>query len=191
MKRSDFAKSPSGTLVSTEGKQWAFVPNSLPPAELDMGALASPLAEASQLVGELNGIGRTLADPLVLVRPLQAREAITSSSMEGTYTTLDDLLVLDAGAESGRLPDTREVLNYRRALSNAIASLSSVPLSLRTLKDAHRTLLSGVPGHRGSTVRAGEFKVFQNFIGARDIGQARFGPPPPPPPMQCLHGLEK
>lgn len=156
-----------------------------------MGALASPLAEASQLVGELNGIGRTLADPLVLVRPLQAREAITSSSMEGTYTTLDDLLVLDAGAESGRLPDTREVLNYRRALSNAIASLSSVPLSLRTLKDAHRTLLSGVPGHRGSTVRAGEFKVFQNFIGARDIGQARFVPPPPQDAMHCLDGLEK
>lgn len=191
MKKVDFSNSPSGRVVSTEGNQWAFVPNPLPPAELDMGALASPLAEASQLVGELNGIGRTLADPLVLIRPLQAREALTSSSMEGTYTTLDDLLVLDAGAESGRLPDTREVSNYRRALSNAISSLDSLPLSLRTLKDAHKTLLSGVHGHRGSRVRAGEFKVHQNFIGAREIGQARFVPPPPSDAMQCLDSLEK
>lgn len=191
MKKADFANSPSGKLTSTEASQWAFVPNPLPPVDLDMGKLASSLAVASQLVGELNGIGRTLADPLVLIRPLQAREALTSSSMEGTYTTLDDLLALDAGAETGRLPDTREVSNYRRALSNAIASLDSVPLSLRTLKEAHRTLLSGVPSHRGSKVRAGEFKVFQNFIGAREIGQARFIPPPPEHATQCLDRLEK
>src|ERR1700744_275662 len=98
MKRSDFSSSPSGNLVPTEKGQWAFVPHNLPPAQLDMAELALPLARSSQLLGELNGIGRTLPDPYLLIRPLQIREALTSSSMEGTYTTVDDLLLLEAGA---------------------------------------------------------------------------------------------
>lgn len=190
MKKDDWERSPSGSLTLTENDQWAFVPNALPPQNLDFSRLAAPLSEAAQLVGELNGIGRTLADPLLLVRPLQAREALTSSSMEGTYTTLDDLLFLEAGgAEADRLPDTREVANYRRALSAAITSLEEVPLSLRTLKEAHRMLLSGVRSHRGSKAAPGEFKRLQNYIGRSDV--ARFIPPPPAVALRCLDGLEK
>ncbi|MCK0206992.1 Fic family protein [Starkeya koreensis] len=191
MKPDDFAGTPSGTLVPTDRSQWAFVPNRLPPP-LDLSSLAEPLARTSQLLGELNGIGRTLADPLLLIRPLQAREALTSSSMEGTYTTLDELLLVDAGGpETEALHDTREVVNYRRALANAIESLERLPLSLRTMRDAHRTLLAGVRRHRGSSAQPGEFKVHQNFIGAREIEAARFVPPPPVEAAACLGELEK
>ncbi len=192
MKREDFEESPTGRLVPTERGQWAFVPNDLPAPNLNMVDLAAPLAEAAQLLGELNGIGRTLPDPYLLIRPLQVREAITSSSMEGTYTTLDDLLLLEAGeAEHNRAPDTREVFNYRRALSKTIESLDEFPLSLRTLRDAHRVLLSGVAPHRVANAQAGEFKQHQNFIGAYEIENARFVPPPRQEALAALDKLEK
>ncbi|MCC7346223.1 MAG: Fic family protein [Variibacter sp.] len=192
MKKEEFVNSPSGRLVATERKQWAFVPYDLPPANLDVRPLAQRLSVASRLLGELNGIGRTLPDPYLLIRPLQVREALTSSSMEGTYTTIDDLLLLEAGAgEQNRPADTREVFNYRRALSQAIESLERVPLSLRTLREAHKTLLTGVRRHRGANVRAGEFKEHQNFIGAYEIENARFIPPPRDEAMAALDKLEK
>ncbi|MFN3673547.1 MAG: Fic family protein, partial [Bosea sp. (in: a-proteobacteria)] len=194
MHKADFARSPSGRLVPTERGQWAFVPNPLPPTldEATRASLGATLAEASAAVGELNGIGRLLPDPYLLIRPLQAQEALTSSSMEGTYTTLDDLLLVEAGAgEENRAPDTREVLNYRLALSEAIASLERVPLSLRTLRDAHRRLLGGVARHRGASVQAGEFKRSQNFIGAYEIERARFVPPPPSETLSCLDDMER
>lgn len=98
MKKAEFEASPSGRLVPTERNQWAFVPNPLPPAEIDLAVLAEPIAQAAQALGELNGISRTLPDPYLLIRPLQVQEALTSSSMEGTYTTLSDLLLVEAGA---------------------------------------------------------------------------------------------
>lgn len=192
MKREEFAASPAGRLVPTEKSQWAFIPIDLPPPQIEMAAIASSLEKASQLLGELNGIGRLLPDPYLLIRPLQVREALTSSSMEGTYTTIEDLLLLEAGApEHSRLSDTREVLNYRLALSSAIASLKTVPLSLRTLKDAHRTLLRGIARHRGANAQPGEFKVHQNYIGSRLIENARFIPPPPREAVTALGNLEK
>lgn len=192
MKREDFSNSPTGRLVPTEKGQWAFVPNDLPASGLNLAALAAPLAEAAQLLGELNGIGRTLPDPYLLIRPLQVREAITSSSMEGTYTTLDELLMLEAGeAERSRMTNTLEVFNYRRAFSNAIESLNELPLSLRTLRDAHRTLLTGVASHRGANAQAGEFKQHQNYIGAYEIENARFVPPPRTEALAALDRLEK
>lgn len=194
MNKTDFEHSPSGSVVPTERGQWAFVPNPLPPPldERTKAALARPLADASAAVGELNGIGRLLPDPYLLIRPLQAQEALTSSSMEGTYTTLSDLLLVEAGAaEENRAPDTREVLNYRVALTEAIASLNELPLSLRTLRDAHRRLLGGVARHRGASVQAGEFKRNQNFIGAYEIEKARFVPPPPRETLSCLDAMER
>lgn len=191
MKKADFLHSPSGRLAPTDRGQWAFVPNDLPPPDLDLARLATPVARASQLLGELNGISRTLPDPYLLIRPLQVREALTSSSMEGTFTTVDDLLLLEAGApERGGASDTREVQNYRRALSAAIKSLDEVPLSLRTLREAHRRLLSGLAGHRGSRGTAGELKRSQNFIGAYEIENARFIPPPPLEAKAALEALE-
>lgn len=111
--------------------------------------------------------------------------------MEGTFTTVNDLLLLEAGApERGGASDTREVRNYRRALSEAIRSLEQVPLSLRTLRAAHRRLLSGVPHHRGGVAEPGELKRSQNFIGAYEIENARFVPPPPIEAQAALEALE-
>lgn len=192
MRKADFAGSPSGRLVSAERGQWAFVPRDLPPPDLEFSGLAEVLSEASRLLGELNGISRTLVDPFLLIRPLQVQEALTSSSMEGTFTTIDDLLLVDAGAsERNRAADTREVANYRAALSQAIQSLETIPLSLRTLRNAHRRLLSGVTRHRGLNAQPGEFKVHQNFIGAYDIEHARFIPPPPREAVEALERLEQ
>lgn len=192
MKKSDFHQSPSGRLVPTERSQWAFLPNPLPPPKLDLAALAQPLEKAARSIGELDGISRTLPDPYLLIRPLQIQEALTSSSMEGTHTTLDDMLLVEAGAAAqNRAPDTREVINYRRALASAISSLNQLPLSLRTLRDAHKMLLSGVTRNRGASVQAGEFKTHQNFIGAYEIEKARFIPPPPAETLACMSELEK
>lgn len=170
--------------------QAAFVPNELPPV-FDSAAILTRLVSATQALGELNGILRTLPDPYILIQPLQAREALTSSSMEGTYTTVDALLLAEAGygasAEGG---DTREVLNYSRALRNAVRSLDEIPLSLRTIKGAHRDLLQGVARARGAAIQAGEFKAHQNWIGTTSIEAARFVPAPPKEAYDALCKLE-
>lgn len=191
MQRADFIGSPTGSLVQTERGQWAFVPHSLPPPSLDHARLSRALSDAATAIGELNGIGRTLPNPYLLIRPLQRREVISSSSMEGTYTTVDELLLAELADGQDASSDTREVLNYMHALADGLASLKGVPLSLRTLKQAHATLLRGVPKGRGASVRPGEFKQHQNFIGAFQIEDARFIPPPPREAEDCLGELEK
>jgi Fic family protein len=127
-----------------------------------------------------------------LIVPLQAKEALTSSSMEGTYTTLDDLMLFEAGMEDmGRLaPDTREVRNYAAALRQAIESLESLPLCLRTICDTHATLLSGPKSERGGSTPPGNLRDSQNWIGARTIEKARFVPPPPKEAREALYKLE-
>ncbi|WP_332686407.1 Fic family protein [Bosea sp. (in: a-proteobacteria)] len=190
MDRSQFDASPAGHLVPTTHGQWAFVPYDLPPV-FDSAAILSCLVSATQALGELNGILRTLPDPYILIQPLQAREALASSSMEGTYTTVDALLLAEAGyggsAESG---DTRDVMNYAVALRNAVGSLAEIPLSLRTIRGAHRDLLHGVTRARGAAIEPGEFKKHQNWIGAASLEAARFVPAPPKEAYDALCRLE-
>ena len=187
-----FAASPSGRLVPTIEGCWAFDPHPLPPRNLDLMPVMGLMARASQALGELNGIGRTLGNPYLLIRPLQRREAVSSSSMEGTHTTLSDLLLLEAGAAADRPEDTREVLNHVRALEHAIRRLPELPISRRLLCEAHEQLLSGVARHRGVTIAAGELKRDQNWIGGGvRIKDARFVPPPPAQAADGLGELEK
>lgn len=101
MKNELFGASSTGRLVDTPYGVSAFVPDPLPP-ELDIAALTLPLANAMQALGELKGAARRLANPYILVRPLQRREALTSSAMEGTFTTEDELLLSEAGLEDGK-----------------------------------------------------------------------------------------
>ncbi|HEX8483915.1 Fic/DOC family N-terminal domain-containing protein [Sphingomonas sp.] len=91
MDKNGFGSRATGQLVHTIGGRKAFVPAPLPPGKLDPAKVLPALTHATQAVGELKGIGRTVANPLLLIRPLQRREAVSSSSMEGTYTTLSDL----------------------------------------------------------------------------------------------------
>src|SRR4051812_40765909 len=113
MEKNGFGAAATGTLVPTIGGRKAFVPAPLPPEPVDIARFLPELTRATQAVGELKGIGRTIPNPLLLVRPLQRREAVSSSSMEGTYTTLTDLFLFEAGAgEAATRGDNREVLNY-------------------------------------------------------------------------------
>ena len=177
-------------MVPTMAGQWAFNPYDLPPA-LDLNPLMRDLAEATLALGELNGIGRTLPNPYLLIAPLQAKEALTSSRMEGTYTTAAELLLLDAGLDQpATTAEAREVRNYARALRDAIESLQALPLCLRTVRDAHATLLGGVGQGRGGNGAHGEFRTQQNWIGARSIEQARYVPPPPTEARERMYALE-
>ncbi|NOT72501.1 MAG: Fic family protein [Hyphomicrobium sp.] len=192
MKTHDFAQSPSGRLVPTIGGRHAYVPNDLPP-KIEIASLVNKLSSANLALGELNGIARTLKNPYLLIRPLQVKEALTSSRMEGTYATADDLLLADAGFEGSELAsDAREVSNYARALREATKSLADLPLCLRTIRNAHAELLSGVAPNRGATVRPGEFKHDQNWIGTTNkISDARFIPPPAAEAQEAMGQLEK
>jgi Fic family protein len=193
MDRNGFAANATGTLIPTIGGRKAFVPDALPPKTLLLERFLPELTRATQAVGELKGIGRTIPNPLLLVRPLQRREAVSSSSMEGTYTTLTDLFLFEAGAGEATRGDNREVLNYVRSLEGAIEGLANLPISTRLIRDAHRTLLTGVARNRGAAVDAGELKRDQNWIGGGGrIDSARFIPAPPaetPGAMDTLMGF--
>ena len=191
-----FRESPSGTLVPTIAGQTAFVPNPLPPLQIDYATLALPLAQAMQAIGELNAAGRHLANPALVIRPLQRQEALISSSIEGTYTTADALALAEAdesGATTEADASTIEVRNYITAFRNAERLLNEIPLSNRLVKSVHRTLLGGVTTNRGANKRPGEYKDQQNFIGGRNrqIENARFVPPPPRETETCMAELER
>jgi Fic family protein len=190
MDRNGFGSAATGRLVPTIGNRKAFVPDPLPPKNLDINPLLGALTQAHQAVGELKGIGRTIANPMLLIRPLQRREAVSSSSMEGTYTTLSELFLFEAGAREGKREDNREVLNHVRALETAIAELPTLPISSRLIRNAHRILLHGVARNRGATADAGELKRDQNWIGGTGrIETARFIPAPPAQAVEALDQL--
>lgn len=190
MRYSDFEDAPSGRLVPTVFGERAFVPDDLPP-EIDLAALALPLAEARGALGELRGACRRLANPYVLIRPLQRLEAQTSSAMEGTFTTADKLVL--AEAELGGVQDDQavEVANYVRALRWSVDALRDLPLSARLLKGAHERLLRHVGKRRGEDKLPGEFKRDQNMIGGASIQTARFIPPPPAETIAAMSALER
>ena len=190
MRYSDFEESPSGRLVPTLYGERAFVPNPLPP-EINLGNLAIELGDAMAAIGELRGACRRLANAYVLIRPLQRSEALTSSAMEGTYSTDDELILAEAGISKSPSDDTKEVNNYVRALSDSLNRVAEEPISNRLLRDAHKTLLTRLSKDRGANKLPGEFKKDQNMIGGRTLDSARFIPPPPLESLHCMAELEK
>jgi Fic family protein len=187
-----FRNSPAGTLVPTIDGAQAFVPAPLPPCPLDLGRLATPLANATLALGELSGIGRTLPNPDLLIRPFSRVEAVASSKIEGTVTSAPELLMLELTPDAPRVrSDTREVNNYNRALRYGLGRISELPISKRLLCELHGILLEGVSTERGARIVPGELKRDQNWIGARTIHNARFVPPPPKESVDALEHLEK
>lgn len=193
MEAEKFGQDCTGQLVDTPFGVRAFVPNPLPP-NLNMAEIAIPLANATNAVGELNGVSRRLVNPYILVRPLQRREALTSSAMEGTFTTEDDLLLTDAGINEAADQASIEVRNYLRALSESLRLMEAerLPICHRIIREAHRILLSGVGKYRGANRKAGEYKADQNAISGDKAGMkhARFVPPPPAEARSCMNDLE-
>lgn len=180
------AQSP-GKVVPITGGEHAFVPDHLPPDWEFPADLWPLLGEAKLQMGILEGIGRLLPNPGILLRPLEDREAIRSSSLEGTYATPKELLLFELSpreAESADDPinDHREVWNYRVALRHGVES--DLPLSLRLLKEMHALLLKGV---RGRDKNPGNFRSIQVAIGS----SFRFVPSPPEQVPPCLDAMEK
>lgn len=195
-----FRNSPTGHLITVgqgETAYWAFVPAPLPPAlELD-AEIVCALSTADRSVGELAGLGRTLLNPHLLMRPFVRREAVLSSRIEGTQTNLTDLYAYEAGQLTlpGFKPpppesDLREVLNYVRALEYGLDRLSSLPVSLRLLCELHVKLMEGV---RGEQATPGEFRRSQNWIGKPGctLNEAEFVPPPVQQMNRSLDAFEK
>src|SRR5580658_2741081 len=181
----------SGRWIKTLEGYRAYHPNPLPPAIEWTQPLAVALANASTLIGKLAGEGRRLPNPHVLIRPFVRREAVFSSRIEGTQSTLGELLAAEAGAAVERSPDDlREVGNYVIALEYGIKRLKTLPLSLRLVRELHEKLMTGV---RGQHATPGEFRRTQNWIGrpGDTLAQASYVPPPPDSLGEHLSAWEK
>lgn len=179
----------SGRLVPTLLGARAFVPDALPP-HIDFGAIFNTYGEAMASIGALNAKIAQIGNPRLIIRPLQRREALLSSAMEGTYTTSDELALLEAGANSAARADTREVLNYVSALLHSVELMRELPICHRLIREAHAKLLSGLPQGRGGHKQPGEYKKEQNWIGGRTAAEARFLPAPPAEAEAAMDRLE-
>ncbi|MDQ7248665.1 Fic family protein [Dongia sedimenti] len=194
MKAQDFGRTAPGKLVPTIDGAVAFLPDPLPPRRvLDLEPMINLLASASQSLGELAGIGGIMTNPYLLIRPLLRQEAVASSRIEGTITSVRQLALFESGMDvAGDAPDAREVHNYVRALEHGIARLQELPVCLRMMNEMHTILLESVTDRRGARVRAGEVRGEQNWIGGSTrIKDARYVPPPPQEVMPALHAFEK
>ena len=169
----------------------AFVPAPLPPAFEWNRELANALSAADRAIGQLAGESRRLPNPHLLIQPFIRREAVLSSRIEGTQSTLTDLLAAEAGARVERdSADLQEVANYVRALDFSVKELETLPLSLRLVRQTHRFLMSGV---RGESASPGEFRHTQNWIGPPGCRPetATYVPPPPEAVVDCLEHWER
>lgn len=184
MDETRFGPTSPGQLVTIPEGGKAFVPEALP-SRYEFDTLLWPLlAEAKAKVALLEGIGRNLPNPGILLRPLESREALQSSRLEGTYITAKEFLLFDLNTEteSERRSDWREVHNCREALK--FGQASELPLSLRLILDLHRILMQGITR---SGVNPGRFRDGQVAIGSN----LRFVPPPPHLIQEGLQAFEK
>jgi Fic family protein len=161
----------------------------LPPVpQLDLLSLLGPLSEADRAVGRLDGITALVPDTSLFLYMYVRKEAVLSSQIEGTQSTLNDLLRFESDAAAGAaVDDIREVSNYIAAMEHGLARLSKLPLSLRLIREMHEKLMAS---GRGMTKQPGAFRTSQNWIGGTRPGNAMFVPPPPQEVMPALHDLE-
>jgi Fic family protein len=170
----------------------AFIPSPLPPyPPLDLtGALQQQLERAHLALGRLDAISVLLPDTELFIYAYVRKEAVLSSLIEGTESSLSDLLLFEMNEMPGvPLDDVTEVSNYVAAMDHALARLrEGFPLSNRLLREMHGILLAS---GRGSWKAPGEFRRTQNWIGGSRPGNARFVPPPPNHVPDCMSQLER
>jgi len=169
----------------------AFVPPPLPPdPPVRFDGLQLLLEQANQSLGRLDGMASILPDLDLFIYTYVRKEALLSSQIEGTQSSLSDLLLFENDQAPGvPLQDVQEVSNYVAALKHGLLRLrSGFPLSLRLIREIHEVLLSQ---GRGSSKAPGEFRRTQNWIGGTRPGNAAFVPPPPEQVMECMGALEK
>lgn len=189
VKRSNFTPEAPGSLVDVGGGFVAFVADALPPHIEWTGPLVQALSAADRAIGQLAGVGRTLANPHLLIRPFLQKEAVLSSRIEGTRASLSDLFLFDIEpARAPEVSDTREVRNYVVALEHGLKRLESLPIGTRLMCELHRLLLNGVRGEGG----AGELRRIQVHIGPSSrMTDATFVPAPANEIPRLLGDLEK
>jgi Fic family protein len=167
-----------------------FVPPPLPPdPPVDLTPLQSLLEGANQAIGRLDGIVSILPDPPLFLYMYVRKEAVLSSQIEGTQSSLSDLLLFEAEDMPGvPLGDAQEVSSYVAAMTSGLARLrGGMPLSLRLIREIHGILLAR---GRGDDKAPGEFRRSQNWIGGTRPGNALYVPPPPQWVMPCMADLE-
>ncbi len=172
-------------------KARAFVPKPLPPdPPLVLDADLHELIEKAMLaVGRLDGLTTVLPDPMLFIYSYVRKEAVLSSQIEGTQSSLSDLLLFENKGVAGvPLNDVQEVSNYVAAMTYGLKRLKELPISLRLLKEIHGVLLKK---GRGAKTAPGEFRTSPNWIGGTRPGNAVFVPPPPDHLLDCLGALEK
>ncbi len=172
-------------------KARAFVPNPLPPAPpLQLDTTIQELVEKAMLaLGRLDGLTTVLPDPEIFLYSYVRKEAVLSSQIEGTQSSLSDLLLFEMEGVAGvPLDDVREVSNYVAAMKHGLQSLERLPLSLRLLREIHGVLMRK---GRGSEKEPGELRRSQNWVGGTRPGNAVYVPPPPDHILECLGALEK
>ncbi|MCS4192631.1 Fic family protein [Salinibacter ruber] len=180
-------------LTSSVGEEVrAFVPDPLPPpTDLDLKAEDQDLIErANRALGRLDGVTTLLPDTQLFLYLYVRKEAVLSSQIEGTQSSLSDLLLYESDEVPGvPMDDVVEVSNYVAALNHGLERLEEgFPLSLRLIREIHGILLQE---GRGSEKEPGEFRRSQNWIGGTRPGNATYVPPPPNKVVGCMGALEK
>ena len=172
----------------------AFIPDPLPPQPaLDLTAqdLITRKERADQALGRLDGITLMLPDPQLFLYQYVRKEALLSSQIEGTQSSLSDLLLFELDEAPGvPLDDVEEVSNYVAALNHGLARLrvDDFPLSLRLIREMHTLLLQG---GRGAGKQPGDFRTGQVWVGGATPARAHFVPPPPEALDDLLAAFER
>lgn len=182
----------AGTYVKQPTGYSAFQPADLPPDPPITwdDVLYNLLSKADRALGRLDGSIQTLPDPDLFVFMYVRKEAVLSSQIEGTQSSLNDVLEAEAAIQdSSRPSDVREVLNYVDAMKHGLDQ-TTLPLSVRLIREIHDRLLRGV---RGNQANPGEIRTSQNWIGPAgcSLNEAIFVPPPPHEVAQHLSSLER
>jgi Fic family protein len=183
----------AGRYISQPTGYKAFIPAPLPPdppLRLD-GELHVLLSNADRALGRLDGSIQTLPNPDLFVMMYVRKEAVLSSQIEGTQSSLQDLLAAEAQVFSPDHPrDVDEVVNYVRAMNHGLARLEELPVSVRLIREIDSKLVEGV---RGANLTPGSLRMSQNWIGPGGctLATASFVPPPPYEVPNALSDLER
>jgi len=177
-----------GSAVAGESYQ-AYIPKPLPPVPpLDMVNLYPLLDQASTAMGRLDGMSLVLPDASLFLYMYIRKEAVLSSQIEGTQSSLSDLLLFESEEAPGApIDDVTEVSCYVAAMHYGLERMKDFSLSLRLIKEIHAKLMNNA---RGGNKQPGEFRSSQNWLGGVGPGTASFVPPPPEYLMDSLNAFE-
>ena len=157
-----------------------YEPKQLPLDGIDWAAHVTRIGQANAALARYDGMLQSIVNPSVPLSPLTTQEAVLSSRIEGTQASMEEVLQFEADSQEpidpSRRDDIQEILNYRRAMAQAVADLEKRPFSLKLLKSLHATLLDSVRGRHQSL---GRFRRVQNYVAppGEPIERASYVPP--------------